>query len=374
MTTSESDTVLEVDRGDVRTTRLVEVDLAPLQPGEVRAVVERFAVTANTVTYAVAGEMLGYWDFHPTELPWGRVPAMGWARVVESANPAVEPGGRYFGWFPMAGHVTALVAPTASGLRDDGLHRQSHAAVYRAWTDTRSDPDHPGDDTDAEDRHALLRGLFLTGFLADEFFADASYYGADSVLVLSASSKTAIGFAQNAATRGAVQVIGVTSETNADFVRSVGSYDDVVTYDDLRAIDEHRDVVVIDMAGNRSVLAAVHEHLGDHVKYSMAVGMSHHDSPPADIGHGPAPQMFFAPTEIPKRVAAWGAAGYQERTAAALAAFVDGSREWLRVEPSHGPEAAERTWHDVVRGAVPPDVGRIVSMHADGHPTQEGRT
>ncbi|WP_436794934.1 DUF2855 family protein [Actinospongicola halichondriae] len=370
MITPESDTVLEVDRNDVSTTRLVDVDLAPLAPGEVRAVVERFAVTANTITYAVAGDMLGYWDFHPTELPWGRVPAMGWASVVESANPAVEPGGRYFGWFPMAGYVTALVAPTASGLRDDGPHRQQHAAVYRAWTDTRNDPDHPGPspddpDIDAEDRHALLRGLFLTGFLADEFFADASYHGAESVVVLSASSKTAIGFAQNASTRGAVRVVGVTSAANADFVRSVGSYDDVVTYDDLSGIDGGRDAVVIDMAGNRSVLAAVHERLGDHLQYSMAVGMSHHDAPPADIEHGPAPQMFFAPSEIPKRVEAWGSAGYQERTAAALEAFVESSRDWLRVERSHGPEAAERTWHDVAGGTVPPDVGRIVSMHED---------
>lgn len=365
MTAPGSDTVLEVDRGDVDKTRLVDVDLAPLQPGEVRAEVERFAVTANTITYAVAGDMLGYWDFHPADPPWGRVPAMGWARVIESANPDVEPGGRYFGWFPMSGHVTAQVSPTASGLRDDGPHRQAHAAVYRAWTDTRTDADHPGDDVDAEDRHALLRGLFLTGFLADEFFADASYHGADSVLVLSASSKTAIGFAQNAATRGAVRVVGVTSAANADFVRSIGSYDDVATYDELEAIDAGSDAVVIDMAGNRSVLASVHEHLGDRLKYSMAVGMSHHDAPPADIEHGPAPQMFFAPTEIPKRIEAWGPGGYQERTAVALAAFVDGSRDWLRVETTHGPEAAERTWHEVADGHVPPDVGRIVSMHAD---------
>lgn len=367
MRTPATASVLEVDRTDVGTTRLVDVPLAPLESGEVRAEVERFAVTANTVTYAVAGDMLGYWDFHPSELPWGRVPAMGWARVVESAHPEVEVGGRYFGWFPMSGFVTAKVAPTAGGLRDDGPHRQQHAAVYRAWTDTRSDPDHPGPDdpdADAEDRHALLRGLFLTGFLAEEFFADADYHGAESVIVLSASSKTAIGFAQNAKARGAVRVVGVTSSTNTDFVRSVGSYDDVVSYDDLGTIDSAADAVIIDMAGNRSVLAAVHAHLGDHVRYSMAVGMSHHDAPPADIAHGPSPQMFFAPAEIPRRMEAWGAAGYQERTAAALAAFVEGSKEWLRIERSHGAAAAERTWHEVADGEVPPDVGRIVSMHS----------
>ena len=368
MSDPATDTVLEVDRADVGTTRLVDAPIAPLADGEVRAEVERFALTANTITYAVAGDMLGYWDFHPAPLPWGRVPAMGWARVVESAHPEVDVGGRYFGWFPMAGQLTARVSPTAGGLRDDGAHRQQHAAVYRAWTDTRTDPDHPGPDpddpdTDAEDRHALLRGLFLTGFLAEEFFADASYHGADSVIVLSASSKTAIGFAQNAKTRGAVRVVGVTSSSNTEFVEGVGAYDDVVSYDDIGAIDAAADSVIIDMAGNRAVLAAVHAPPDDQAQYSMAVGMSHHDAPPADIEHGPAPLMFFAPSEIPRRIEAWGATGYQERTAAALAAFVEGSRDWLRVERSHGPEAAERTWHDVASGRVPPDVGRIVSMH-----------
>jgi len=42
----------------------------------------------------------------------------------------------------------------------------------------------------------LLRGLFLTGFLAEEFFADpesgsAPYFGAHQAIVLSASPKTA---------------------------------------------------------------------------------------------------------------------------------------------------------------------------------------
>ncbi len=371
---STENVLLEVDRADVRTTRLITEKMAPLAPGEVRAEVERFAVTANTITYAVAGDMLGYWDFHPAALPWGRVPAMGWARVVESAHPDVEPGGRYFGWFPMAQYVTAAVHPTANGLRDDGAHRQAHAAVYRAWSDTRTDPDHPGrvpgvgaagerDLDDLEDRHALLRGLFLTGFLADEYFADDAYFGAASVYVLSASSKTAIGFAQNAAARGAVRVIGVTSDGNAEFVRSLGPYDEVVTYDEIESTDPARPAVVIDMAGNRGVLARVHEHLGDQLRHSLTVGMSHHDAPPAAITTGPSPQMFFAPTEIPKRMEAWGGQGYLDRTSAALSAFVDGSHDWLQIERTSGPDDAERTWHEVADGAVPPDVGRIASLH-----------
>ena len=61
-----------------------------LAAGQVRFRIERFAVTANTVTYATTGDILGYWDFFPTGEPdWGCVPAMGWAEIVESQHPDV---------------------------------------------------------------------------------------------------------------------------------------------------------------------------------------------------------------------------------------------------------------------------------------------
>ena len=43
--------------------------MPPLAQGQVRLRVERFALTANTVTYATTGDTLGYWDFFPTGEP-----------------------------------------------------------------------------------------------------------------------------------------------------------------------------------------------------------------------------------------------------------------------------------------------------------------
>src|SRR5690606_35404781 len=142
-------------------------------------------------------------------------------------------GGRYHGWFPMARYVDLTASATRDGIRDDGDHRQTHAPVYRSYVATSEDPMYPrglsGERLgDAEDRHALLRGLYLTSFLADTFLADAGYYGAGAAVILSASAKTAIGFAQRAASRGLDWVIGVTSPGNLDFVRSLGWYTDVL--------------------------------------------------------------------------------------------------------------------------------------------------
>ena len=354
-------TTLEVDRSNHATTRLA-TDEVIAGDGQVVFRVDRFALTANNITYAVAGDMLGYWDFFPTGAPWGRVPAMGWADVAESNVEGIRVGERYYGWFPMARYTAVAATPTADGLRDDGAHRQAHAPVYRAYLRTDRDGWYQ-EGRDAEDRHALLRGLFLTGFLAEEFFADDGYFGAEQALVLSASSKTAIGFAQRAKDRGACSVVGVTSTGNAEFVGSLGYYDQVVTYDDLAAVAA-APTVIIDMAGNSSLVAQIHDALGDRIGYSMQVGMSHHDAPPAAVTSGPTPTLFFAPTEVTRRIDQWGADQYGERTTNALFDFVEGSHGWMSTDTAIGAEAGQQTWARVYDGAVAPSVGCIVSMHA----------
>lgn len=356
---------LEVDRRHHRDTRVVETSLGQLPPGQVRFRIERFAVTANTVTYATVGDTLGYWDFFPGPPGWGRVPAMGWAEVVASAHDGVSVGGRYYGWYPMSRYVDMAVTPTADGLRDDGAHRAAHAPVYRAYVATDRDPFHQSGE-DAEDRHALLRGLFITGFLAEDFLADHGYFGAHRVLVLCASSKTAIGFTHCADARAGVELVGVTSAANHAFTHSLGCYDEVIAYDEIGTVPR-APVVCVDMAGNGPVLGRVHAHFGDELRHSMAIGRSHHDSPARAEGlAGPKPAFFFAPVQVKKRVQDWGAAGYQSRVASALQRFIDASPQWLAVVRSYGAEAAGATWRAVYDGTVTPGIGHIVSLHEPG--------
>ncbi|WP_394938936.1 DUF2855 family protein [uncultured Ilumatobacter sp.] len=371
------DHALLVERKVIGNTQTVEVAEQPLDANQVRLRIDRFAVTANNITYAVFGDMLAYWEFFPAALPFGQVPAMGWAEVVESNNPDIAVGGRYYGWFPMASTTVITATLVSDGFRDDGAHRQPHAPVYRSYVDTKRDGMYDAAD-DGEDRHVLLRGLFLTGYLAEEFFADSgggtdngepAYFGATQVVVLSASSKTAIGFAQRAAERGVAKVIGLTSAGNADFVRSLGYYDQVVSYDEVADIDASCATVSIDMAGNPTVLGAVHTHLGDQLKYSMTVGRSHHDAPDVDAANaaqlpGPQPQLFFAPSEVGRRLEQWGREAYQQRCADALASFVEGSRSWLSIDHRTGSDGAAAAWADVHDGNVAPSVGVVVLPNA----------
>jgi hypothetical protein len=356
---------LEIDRKDHGTTRLVPETLAELAPGRVRLRIDRLALTANTVTYATTGDVLGYWDFYPSGTPgWGRVPAMGWADVVASSHPEIAVGGRYYGWYPLSRYVDILARPAIDGMRDDGPHRAAHAPIYRAFTATSLDPFYQSGE-DAEDRHALLRGLFVTGFLAEDFFADNAWFGATKVLVLSASSKTAIGFANCATARGGVEVVGITSRGNLAFVSGLGCYHRALAYEDIEQMPIDADAVCIDMAGNGTILGRIHAHYGDRLQHSMAIGRSHHDTPqPAKGLAGPRPAFFFAPTQVKKRVQDWGPQGYQERIASATKRFVDGSRRWLEVRRVNGLDDAADTWRLVRDGKVSPDVGYIVRCRA----------
>ena len=374
-----SNRFLEIRRSSIGDAEVHEEPADDVHDGQIRLRVDRFAVTANNVSYAGAGDLLGYWDFFLSSdaSTWGRVPAVGYAEIVESRNADLPVGGRYHGWFPMAETVTFTATATRDGFRDDGAHRLAHAPIYRAFSRTDADPFHD-DAPDGEDRHALLRVLLLTGFLADEFFADsggatangdAPFFGAEQVVVLSASSKTAIGFSQRAAKRDGLAVVGLTSAANADFVRSLGCYDTVVTYDQIDDPDTGIalvDSVVIDMAGNPNVLGAVHQRLGERVRHSMMIGKSHHDAVPttsAGSMPGASPQFFFAPTALDRLVAAWGGAEYRRRTTEATHEFIDASRAWMTIDERRGPDGPASAWASIYAGEVSPDVGVVASFH-----------
>ena len=64
-----------VNRTAWHETRLDTVSVSTdLSPGQVLFRIDRFALTSNNISYAGAGDMLGYWKFFPAEEGWGRIP------------------------------------------------------------------------------------------------------------------------------------------------------------------------------------------------------------------------------------------------------------------------------------------------------------
>jgi hypothetical protein len=352
--------VFEVQKSDWKRSRFAEEPVPEIAPGQVLFRVDRFALTSNNVTYALSGDLLGYWRFFPCEAGWGRIPCMGFADVIRSAHPGVAEGTRCFGFYPMGRHLVIQPgAVSAAQIVDAAPHRAGLAPVYAQYLPTGGDALYA---EKREDQILLMRGLFMTSFLADDFLADHDYRGARSVVISSASSKTSIALAFQVKKGGRARAIGLTSSRNAAFVRSLGFYDQVVLYDQVASLAVEP-AVFVDMAGDGAVTAAVHRHFGDALAYDCTIGVTHWSAERNDAAlPGPKPEFFFAPAQIVKRSKDWGAQGLSERLAAAWTQFCDASDAWLRVERSRGRDALERVYRDVLAGGSDPAVGHIVSL------------
>jgi len=363
-------TMLTVGRGDLRRTQWRETPPAQLRPGEARLRIDLFALTANNVTYGAFGETMHYWDFFPTgDAQSGCIPVWGFATVSESLVDGVDVGERFYGYWPMADEVVlSPVRVIAEGFFDGAPHRSGLAEVYNRYLRCSSDPLYR---PETEALRALLQPLFITSFLIDDFLADNDFFGAATLLVSSASSKTAYGLGFCLARRrgepGRPKVVGLTSTANLAFTRGLSCYDEVVAYDKLEAVPAGDRAVYVDMSGDAALRGAVHGRWGDRLAYSCSVGGTHWQALGGGKGlPGPRPVLFFAPAQIKKRVAEWGAIGLQERLVSAWSAFVarvgDAQAPWLRVVSASGRAAVQSAYLELLEGRVAATEGRVLAL------------
>jgi hypothetical protein len=355
--------IVEVDRTDLHRTRIVEDATVPLAEGDARLRIGAFALTSNNITYGAFGDALQYWNFFPAEAPWGRIPVWGFADVAESRCDAVDEGLRVYGYFPMSDELVVTPGKVQErGFADLAAHRQPMAGAYNRYVRVDVDPIY---ERDREGQQMVLWPLFITSFLIDDFLVDSDLFGASTVVISSASSKTAIGSAHLLHSRPGVRVIGLTSDTNCPFVEKLGCYDDVVRYGAVTSLPA-TDAVYVDIAGNRDVQAAVHRHLGDRLSYSMIVGGTHWDHAPEthEALAGPQPAFFFAPTQIAKRTADWGQEELDRRVGDAWRTFSAWTDTWLELRRATGAAAVEATYHELLDGRSDPSIGHVCAMSA----------
>lgn len=359
-----------VDRIDLRRTHWLDAAATPLDAGAARLRIDRFALTSNNVTYGAFGVAMSYWNFFPTgDAATGCIPVWGFATVSESNCPGVEVGERIYGYFPMADEVVLQpVRVDSKGFFDGAAHRRELHGVYNQYLRCSSDPLYRRAD---ESLLALLRPLFMTSFLIDDFLADNAFFGAPTILVSSASSKTAYGLGFCLAARRsrgeAIASVGLTAPANLEFTKGLGCYDQVVTYADVSRLAADEAAIYVDMSGNATLRATIHGHWQDKLAYSCSVGGTHWE----DLGGGkglpgPRPVLFFAPAQVKKRLAEWGPAGLQDRLATAWAAFMarvsDPARPWLQVVAGQGRQAVEAAYSALLEGKVPANEGRILAV------------
>ncbi len=353
-----------VDRDDYRNTRVVDASPVALADGELRLRVDAFGFTANNITYAAAGDMIGYWTFFPSpdvgdDTNWGRVPVWGFADVVESRCDGVNEGERLFGYLPMSTEL--VISPgrvSAGSLSDGAAHRAALPAVYNNYDRCAATP---GYKVELEAEQMLYRPLFFTSFVIDDFLADNDFFGADTIVLGSASSKTAFGTAHLLSQREGLTVVGLTSPGNLAFVEGLGCYDQVVTYDAVGSLPV-APAAFVDMSGNATVVRAVHEHYGDQLKHSAIVGLTHWEDRlgSSEPMPGPAQSLFFAPTQIDKRRKEWGPGVIDAKLGEAWGPFIEQVSGWVEIQHGTGSDAVNDVYVELLENRTPPNTAHVL--------------
>ena len=341
---------------------IAELPLTSLADGAVRLQVESFSVTANNVTYAVVGDGFRYWDFFPAPEGLGIVPMWGHARVIESNCPDIAVGERLYGYLPMASHLDVMPGKVhAGGFTDMTAYRQPMSPVYNGYTRLAADPEH---DPAREAERMIFGPLFRTGFLIEYFLRANSWFGAEQLVVTSASSKTAMGLASVARQNSpSIRRIGLTSRGNVGFVEAIGLYDDVVAYDDLERLPVLRSVSV-DFAGNADLLAQVHRHFDAALVHSALVGVTHIEARSTfgsgEAMPGPKPALFFAPDHAVAFFKAHGPEEGGKLVAEAWREFLAAADGTIAIERHKGLATARAVFLEMLAGKVDPAKGIVI--------------
>jgi hypothetical protein len=341
---------------------LAETPLAPLGDGAVRLAIESFSVTANNITYAVVGDGFKYWDFFPAPEGLGIVPMWGHAKVIESRCPDIAVGERVYGYLPMASHLDVVPGRvTQGGFTDTTEYRQPMSPVYNSYTRLAADPEHH---PEREAERMIFGPLFRTGFLIEYFLRGSDWFGAEQLIVTSASSKTAMGLASVARQSSpGVRRVGLTSKGNVAFVEASGLYDQVVAYDDLESLPV-TPLVSVDFAGNADLLGRIHRHFGDALAHSALVGATHVEARSVfgkgEPLPGPKPALFFAPDHAVAFFKAHGPVEGGQLVAAAWHEFLKAAEGTVAIERHTGLAAAREVFLAMLAGQIDPAKGIVI--------------
>jgi hypothetical protein len=347
---------LHISKSNIRDTELVDVASPPLAPGAARLKLDLFALTSNNVTYAALGEgMLSYWDFFPAPEGFGKVPVWGFATVTESNAPDIAVGSRFYGYYPLAETLDVTPRKTATGFIDTAPHRAAKAALYNVYTDVSADPAY---DAAYEPEQTLFRPLYGTGWWAADFIKQNA---AKSVVLSSASSKTALATAHQLRQLGGAELIGLTSPGNEAYVRESGLYDRVVLYDDAATLQAEAPATYVDYLGRAEINKAIHTALGAALTRSIVIGVTDWAAPRGgEALPGPKPEFFFVPTYAAERLKAdpqLGGAMIRD-----LRAFYPASHAFVTPQRITGADAVQSAWAKLAAGGVPPRDGLVCSF------------
>lgn len=351
-----------IHKTELNNTKIHQEDLPELEDGDVLLKIDLYAMTSNNITYAVTGHKLRYWQFFPTQEPFGIVPVWGFADVVESKNEGIKVGQRYYGYYPMSSYLKVKAGKVYDrGFTDIAEHRSHLPALYNNYSSVKVQ----AEKNMAKDGYtSIFRPLFTTSFLNYHFLSDNNFFEADQIVITSASSKTGLSLGymlkKNQDADGK-KVIGLTSTKNVDFVKSTGCYDEVIAYDNIKSELNNTPSTIVDMAGNSGLLSSTSEFLGENLMFISLIGLTDWTSG-KDFKELQKSKFFFAPTVAQTMIEKWGPAKTNQEIAQNLSGFIVGVNDWMELAIINDMDTFSNLYHEMLKGKVDPSKGYIIQM------------
>ena len=352
-----------VEKDDLSNSRWHSKKIDSIDSHQILIKIDSFSFTSNNITYAILGESMKYWQFFPVASQLGQIPVWGIGTVVESHIDDIRVNDQFYGFYPMSNYL--ILEPgkiKQTGFTDITEHRNRLPVIYNNYTNIRFDQTF---DQEYSDIHMLMQPLFATSFLIADMLVSNNFYGSQSVIFSSASSKTAIAAAYLLKEYG-VELIGLTSNANAESVKSLNLYSKVVPYSEISDLALDKLNVFIDFAGNIHLNETLAKKEGIQFTKTLLIGNSHGTSMP-EINNESLLQKvlkaeyFFAPLQYRRRMKELGAREFAVRFNNDWVNFRVYCRSWMNIKKVKSMSEVEQMYLQTREGKNNPLEGNIVT-------------
>jgi len=259
---------------------------------------------------------------------------------------------------------------------------------YKQMTFCETDPMYQ---KDREDDIMLYRPLFWTSYWFEDWLNANNYFTTKTVVVSSASSKTAFTVAYNIQRRKqqprspAVRVVGLTSQSNLQFTRNLGLYDDIFTYADLASVastnPSSQPLIYVDVLGNPPLNSRVNEVLSPSVFVSLGMSNPTDGATGSVISKGDkgktSVKSFFMPEWLAVRIKQLNPQQIVKLQVEAWVALMRDCVKWVNIEKIYGTgeSGVILSYRKTLEGKVGADKGQAFSLWGEGSggadPTRE---
>lgn len=255
-----------------------------------------------------------------------------------------------------------------------------------------------GKDEQYEDIALACMPGILTGFGLNYNLRKHDFYGADVIVLTSASSKVALALALYLKYNGKnddqpkvmKKIVGYTSESNREFCRKTGLYDEVLGYDDMVSAsspNEKKKCVIIDIAGRGTVYRKTLEDPDIELVKLLAIGNSS-GTPDKESAFALFPmkakiKMLLTMLNVLPWLASWlnpveelyliymdleemksqlGIEKLQTSMKEYERVFCEAASEWISVRTCDSEKSIQTAFQDIIQGSVAPSETIILDV------------